>query len=347
MRRSVVALAALLIGSLPAAALNTVTEAEPFGEPIDARGVDVEAVVTDREGNRVLGLSAGDFRLLVDGREVPIDSFTEVAEGAVGRNYLIFIDETFPLAVQRDLVLWEVERDLGRLGPQDRMAIVAFDGARLHRLADWTTDRAALATAFAEARRRPALGKPFGSDVDPGVSNGQSEQVARVAGAAAAALGGLSLPPGRRTMLLLSGGWPSSAPALHLVREANRLGYTLYPVDVPGVDLAATVGDATSDREQAVHDTLLALAARTGGEAALNAARLNALELAEEDTRSYYRLGFLPLQQAGDRDHRIELEVLRPDLTVRARSGFTDLSPRTLAGMEAESVTEVSVESGE
>lgn len=30
----------------------------------------------------VAGLSAGDFRLLVDGQEVPIEYFTEIQEGA-------------------------------------------------------------------------------------------------------------------------------------------------------------------------------------------------------------------------------------------------------------------------
>ena len=40
---------------------------EPFGEVIDVRVVNVEVVVTDRDGNRVAGLQPGDFRLRVDG----------------------------------------------------------------------------------------------------------------------------------------------------------------------------------------------------------------------------------------------------------------------------------------
>jgi VWFA-related protein len=285
-------LAALLIGSLPAAAQ-----------------VDVEAVVTDREGNRVRGLSAGDFLLRVDGVEVPVERFAEV-EGTVGRSYLVFVDDSRSIAVQRDLVLWEIERDLDRLGPEDRMAIVAFDGARLHPLADWTGDREALAAAFAEARRRPA-----------------TRSAAWPADAAAAALRSVAPAPGRKVMLVLSGGWPAG-PSLQLVRDANRLGYTLYPVDVPALEA-----------ERAPHpleDTLLALAEATGGRAALASNRLDALERAAEDTRSYYSLGFSPAWKADDRDHRIELEIRRPGLDVRARHGFPDLSPATLAGMETE-----------
>ena len=268
--------------------------------------VDVEAVVTDREGNRVRGLPAGDFLLRVDGAEVPVERFAEV-EGTVGRSYLVFVDDSRSIAVQRDLVLWEIERDLDRLGREDRMAIVAFDGARLHPLADWTGDREALAAAFSEARRRPA-----------------TRSAAWSADAAAAALRSVAPAPGRKVMLVLSGGWPAG-PSLQLVRDANRLGYTLYPVDVPALET-----------ERAPEDTLLALAEATGGRAALASNRLDALERAEEDTRSYYLLGFSPAWKADDRDHRIELEIRRPGLDVRARHGFPDLSAATLAGMESE-----------
>ncbi len=273
--------------------------------------VDVEAVVTDREGNRVRGLSAGDFLLLVDGIEVPVERFTEVAEGKMGRSYLVFVDDSLSIAVQRDLVLWEIERDLDRLGPDDRMAIVSFDGERLHPLADWTGDRGTLAAALAEARKRPARESLTRSSM-------------WVADAAAAALRSVSPSPGRKAMLVLSGGWPAG-PSLQLVRDANRLGYTLYPVDVPALE-----------REAVPEDTLLALAEATGGQAALASNRLAALERAEEDTRSYYLLGFSPAWKADDRDHRIELEVRRPGLDVRARHGFPDVSPATLAGMETE-----------
>lgn len=299
--RVVSLLAALLIASLPAWA------------------ADVEAVVTDLEGNRVSGLSAGDFRLRVDGAEVPIDCFEEVAAGTVGRSFLVFVDDSLASAVQRDLVLWEIERDLDRLGPGDRMAIVAFDGAALHRLADWTGDRAVLAAAFAAARRPPAGSVPELPEDQAAIL------AADAADAAAEALRELPLPAGRRAMLVLSGGWP--AGTLDLVREANRLDYTLYPVDVPGLDIARTL--ATPDGELASHDTLVALAQATGGRPALDSARLAALRQAEEDTRSWYQIGFSP---SGDNHHRIELEVRLPGLSVRARHSLSGPQPAVLAG---------------
>ncbi|HVG07303.1 MAG TPA: VWA domain-containing protein [Thermoanaerobaculia bacterium] len=390
-------LAALLI---PLAAPAQTAE-ETFGESIDVRVVNVEAVVTDGRGERVRGLTAGDFRLLVDGVEVPVDYFTEVADGVarpapqsgeesvpappaptaagpVGRSLLVFIDESLSIAAQRDVVLKEIERDLDRLGPEDRMAVVAFDGGRLQRLADWTSDHRTLLKAFAEARSRPAQGiltlaerrsafgdKQLGQDDDldfyssefrpydrfeyEDVQPQQYSRLVRVVEAAAAALRSFSLPPGRKAMLVLSGGWPLTRPVARLVQDANRLGYTLYPVDVPGIDIAQTVGDVRAERpmdgparvltspwEQASHHTLHLLAAATGGREAINSNRLAALERADEDTRSYYWLGFSPAWKANDRHHRVELKVRRPGLDVRARSGFSDLSPATLAEMETE-----------
>src|SRR3954470_16244688 len=52
-----------------------------FGASVDVRVVNVEAVITDAQGNRVRGLSAADLKLEVDGREVPIEYFSEIEEG--------------------------------------------------------------------------------------------------------------------------------------------------------------------------------------------------------------------------------------------------------------------------
>ena len=163
------------------------------GESIDVRVVNVEAVVTDRRGHLVRGLAAADFQLLVDGREVPIDYFTEIRDGqaaaaaaaaekgaatppaagapaaasataptpqvspgaTVGRSYLVFIDDGFAVAARRNAALKRLREELRRLGPGDRMAVIVFDGAKLEVLSGWTGDPAALSAALvrAEAQR--------------------------------------------------------------------------------------------------------------------------------------------------------------------------------------------------
>ena len=150
-----------------------------------------------------------------------------------------------------------------------------------------------------------------------------TSQVQRSVAAAAATLRAFAAPPGRKAMLLLAGGWPwrpidsvvadpnrmiteSSVGAeplfLPLADVANLLGYTLYPVDVPGlsqrlVDVAASgppsfAGTlAESRREQDLHLSLQWLAETT------RAARSNDHRCGLRETvttRSFYWLGFTP-----------------------------------------------------
>ncbi|MEM9291739.1 MAG: VWA domain-containing protein [Acidobacteriota bacterium] len=149
-----------------------------FGEIIDVRVVNVEVVVTDRDGNRVTGLSSDDFELVVDEEVVPIDYFTEVVsgqamkpkgsdapagvlaaeEGPVGTSYLVFIDDFFALQRDRNRVLGQLQDEIPVLGPADRMAVVAYDGKDLQMLTSWTNSLRELERAFRRAEERPARG---------------------------------------------------------------------------------------------------------------------------------------------------------------------------------------------
>lgn len=405
----------LLAVALAVAGPLATAEPEPldpvFGDVVDVRVVNAEVVVTDGKGQRVPGLGRGDFRLLVDGRETPIDHFTEVREGAVveaapgeeagaapkpaglatgdrvSTSYLVYIDDLFSLRVRRDEVLRGLKAELSRLGPEDRMAIVAYDGRQLVQLAPLSGSAAELAAAFDQALARRAHGVKRKAELSSmetsrrlstiGMSGGglDVEQLAyarqlndrleRAVMAAVSSLRAFADAPGRKVMLLLAGGWPYS-PATYaanrllpvndprLPREgevfapladtANRLGFTLYPVDVPGFDgggldassAESTVG-AWEAREEEVHSSLAFLATRTGGLAMINAGRKSALANAQADTRSYYWLGFTPTWRQDDRRHRIEVQVARPGLKVRSRQSVLDLSRQSEVTMRVES----------
>jgi len=92
-----------------------------------------------------------------------------------------------------------------------------------------------------------------------------------------------------------------------------------------------------SAREQELQATIQFLAQETGGRPLLNGNRTLGLASADEDTRSYYWLGFTPPWQRDSRSHRIEVEVLRQGVQVRARRGYLDLSPQTETMMKVES----------
>jgi hypothetical protein len=191
-------------------------------------------------------------------------------------------------------------------------------------------------------------------------------QTERAVAAAASTLRGFASPPGRKVMLLLAGGWPFSPvdyvvnnanrPVLDrdvprgeeifrpLVDTANRLGYTLYPADVPGIEtgvadasLAGPPPGGINIREQEHQASLLFTAEQTGGRALLNAQSEDLLQVAETDTRSYYWLGFTPSWQGNDKRHKVEVEVLKPGLKVRSREDFLDLSRQAETSMMVES----------
>jgi VWFA-related protein len=435
---STVALAALaqpvVAQQQPSPAQPPTDEAVPlvFGEVLDVRVVNVEVVVTDKDGERVRGLDAKDFRLKVDGKEVPIDYFSEIVggevvtrEGAsvkgvpsllpgqpVGTSYLVFIDDFFTIARDRDRVLERLEQQAAALQPEDRMAVVAFDGQELTMLSSWTNSERVLQDALRKARARPTTGLMRMAELnqndedrrqrrdmetttlafldqerehriemrlDPeelGYATRLVDQLERSVDAAIATLRGFADPPGRKAMLLLSGGWPynpaeytvndydadfvdvvsaGADPQIPVGRElygtlanaANLLGYTLYPVDVPGMvrdSRDASVGAPTNEqagsvgglfpRELQSHASLEYLAKETGGEALINSRRDDAFERVTADTRSYYWLGFTPTRTQDDKPHEIVVESLRPGLEVRSREGFLDFSkPKELTMM--------------
>ncbi len=316
---------------------------------------------------------------------------------SVGTRYLVFIDDYFAIPNHRNRLLAELAEQLPLMSADDRMAIVAYDGREVEMLSSWTRSLAELGTALDRATRRRAYGLQrlaeerqfdaaqrfrgrgfgrtrFASTAFAGARGGFASldglerqrayevaaQVEQVADAATSALRAFARPPGRKVMLMLSGGWPSSIsnwvagtfepvlddarldrwrPFEPLIETANRLGYTLYPVDVNGVEGSQTAGaeygsavaaaaasERAENREYLEEDTLFELAAATGGRAFVDGAGFNALEGAVEDTRTYYWLGFSPAWQENDEQHRVEVKVRRKGLKVRSRDGFADLS---------------------
>ncbi len=440
---ALILLAAVTVAAAPAPAQQDDLPAV-FSEVIDVRVVNIEVVVTDRQGNRIHGLKASDFELLVDGEPVPIDYFTEIQEGLaretegsdvagvpdldanepVGTSFLLFIDDFFSIARDRDRVLNRLEKDFAQLGPADRVAAVAFDGKSVTMLTTWTNSPSQLADALQRARRRRAHGlmrmgelrtndqerldranlsaladrfaEDGGVDLPEDVLRGSlrgtelryatnlENQLERSVLAAVATLRSFANRPGRKVMLLLAGGWPES-PALYtiadrmqgltaigvaadtrmmsqddlygpLVSAANLIGYTLYPVDVPGFRpefaLDASVGfDGNSavdpsqgalgslmqEREMMQHHTLELLARSTGGVPMINSQRDTALADAVADTRSYYWLGFEPQRREDDAVHDVDVRLVGyPEYRVRSREGYVDMSRGTEVTMMVE-----------
>ncbi|MCP4201331.1 MAG: VWA domain-containing protein [bacterium] len=318
-----------------------------FGERVEVRVVNVEVVVEDREGNRVHNLALDDFVLRIDGKAVPIGFFSEIADGRVldrrlletdvdtpvsgvkgldagqevGTSYLVFIDDYFTtVARDRNQVIQGIIDGLYRLGSEDRMAIVAFDGRKIEMLSSWSQSRSRLSSTLERAKLRQARGIRTNTETQRADSNTRlgavqpaaaripaeaqaafenageaipvtdlppldvaspeadscaainflERQLRRVTSGVTATLRSFSSPPGRKVMLVLSGGWPSSAydyllgPTQPLLETgecgaaserivkpmydiANLLGYTLYPIDLPDESRLSVHADEADD----------------------------------------------------------------------------------------------------
>jgi len=408
------ALVALVLGVVVAGTL--IAQERPsavFEEMIEVSVINLEAVVTDRDGFRVRGLKSTDFRILVDGQEVPVEYFSEVRGGAVvagadagagvppaltpgqavGTSFLVFVDEFFSIKRDKTQVLKALHDRIPGMQDGDQVAVVGWNGKELTVVSDWVSTEAEAQTAVSKAMDRPALGlqrvmekrqydvtldawaggqgaayadDPFRYQGRLGTEERQYanllvSQLESTVGAAVAAMRGLPEPAGRKVMLVLSGGWPldvggyvgrSYTRAINernlpngadlygpLSETANLLGYTLYTVDMPGLQSGSGVSADTQGpiptsvstmeffMEGEIHNSLQYLAGETGGLALLNGGRIRAFSETREDFESYYWLGFSPKLTGEDVWRDLTIEVTNPDLRVRSRRGFPDMSP--------------------
>lgn len=145
-----------------------------FRETVEVRVMDLDVSVTDSRGNPVTDLKREDFRVTVDGKPVPIDYFTRVAEGTIHapdlasaspdrvlaeyrkgdetyipREFLMYVDvgNLSPNNRKRGV---EALKDLvTRMGPSDRGRVVLFD-RRAKPQTEWTSSKEELFAALSK-----------------------------------------------------------------------------------------------------------------------------------------------------------------------------------------------------
>ena len=243
-------------------------------------------------------------------------------------------------------------------GDQLRRALASLEDDDFHgpyRLRDWRSYQRSIGEELryvAETGVRGDPATPLADLPEFAVTKKRLErQIDRVSRAIGASLFRFADTDGRKTAMLWSGGWPwssfeflrppwsgdmssarrSEASLGGVVDVANRLGYTLYMADSP-VDFY----DGRAELQQ--HDTLHFLADGTGGQAFKNNHALKALDLAREDTRSYYWLG-LTVEGQGDGDRlKIKIKTKRRGLDVRARETWLDQAADELVDQKIEAL---------
>jgi VWFA-related protein len=134
---------------------------EKLVESIEVRVVNIDVVVTDRDGKPVTGLTAKDFEILENKRTQAITNFYEVRDGTAAlpaatdavpapkpRHFLLFIDNRAMHPVLRKHVSGELRRFIDeQMQPQDQASVLSWDRV-LDLIAPLTSDKAILHAAI-------------------------------------------------------------------------------------------------------------------------------------------------------------------------------------------------------
>jgi len=153
-----------------------------FRESVNVRVMDIDVVVTDRDGHPVANLTRDDFQIRVDRKPVEIEYFAPVRDGSVRapdlttlspdlvlnpdekgkearvpRHFLLFLDEASLTPARRRKAIEALRDFVARLDPSDEATLVAERG-RPVTLADWTSRHETLLAAIDEVSRTAIAG---------------------------------------------------------------------------------------------------------------------------------------------------------------------------------------------
>ena len=177
--RTLAALLALVAAGAPAQQKDAPT----FRESVEVRVMDLDVVVTDAKGQPARDLDQSDFRVLIDGKEMPVDYFTRVEAGTihapdlaaaspdrvlaeyqkgsdayVPRHFLIYVDTGHLSPGLRNRALESLRDFVTRLGPSDSGRIVVFDRSSKV-VTEWTTSKEALLDGLSGLEKKVGMSR--------------------------------------------------------------------------------------------------------------------------------------------------------------------------------------------
>ena len=262
-------------------------------EAAEITSVAVDAVVVDAAGAGVTNLVAGDFRILEDETPQQVDLLHHDRESAT---FMLLVDSSHSMAVRADAIRKASAALLDAIAPDDHVVVAPFSRGVLS-VTGPTADKRTVLDAIGSIR--PAGGTAILDAL------GQAARL-RASGR-------------RRVIVLITDGYDEHSEsqvdaALEAVKASDS---TLYVLGVGGIAGISLKGE-----------TLLgALAAQTGGRAWFprdDGQLVRAYRTMAGELRHRYLLTYTPHNQRRDGTWRaIAVQVNRPGVTVRARSGYT------------------------
>ena len=224
----------------------------------------VDAVVTDKKGNYVRDLEQKDFKVFEDGKEQPIAGFSRAADlNAPNRPHakqyvVMFFDGSSMDMGDQARAREQAGKFLDKMTGSDHLIAVVDFGGSLQIAQNFTNDPELLKRAVANIRvSHVASNDNQETAMGPSASGGPGTvQVASLGGYPTPSLQAdfgarttllairtlckdLRKVPGRKTLILFSGGFPLTPERMSeltaTIDAANKTNVAIYPIDVRGV----------------------------------------------------------------------------------------------------------------
>ena len=295
--------------------------------------VQLNVGVVDKTGKAVTSLSQNDFAIYEDGVRRPILSF-EPTEAPF--SLVLMLDMSGSTINFRQQIRGAALRFLDALTPEDRVAVVEFNGKGVKSLLGFSTDRRRIAYAITdlatgagetplyealkfslrelahEGKRRKAI-VVLTDGLDTEVRNGDRAIVAKAAGAE------ISTAIKAET----------NSQVVSVLSQADREGVTIFPLALPSGDpkRLPLPDPAITAMYEAAHTRLQLLANRTGGriheiQSLTDMAKLYAQVAA--DLRTLYTIAY-QAPNPGSHDgkwRQIRVDIARADLVASTKPGY-------------------------
>jgi VWFA-related protein len=220
----------------------------------ETRLVLVDTVVTDKKGNYVRDLAQNDFKVWEDGKEQPLTSFSfedSTSSPANARPHymvLFFDNSTMDMGDQakaRDAAAKFIDANAG----PDRLIAIADFGGNVHISQNFTADASRLkqvvmgmkTSAVSPNAQSPVMVASLAPPtLGPSLGNSEADfGVHTVLLALRSLAKNLSTVPGRKTLVMLTSGFPLSveyqSELTAVIDTCNKSNVAIYPIDVRGL----------------------------------------------------------------------------------------------------------------
>ena len=294
--------------------------------------VQLNVGVVDRQGRSITSLSQGDFAIYEDDVRRPIVAF-EPTQAPF--SLVMLLDMSGSTVNFRQQIQQAAIRFLDALAPEDRVAVISFNGKGVHELAGFSTDRSKAAYAItlsagsgnspvydglmeslkklaSEGKRRKAI-VMLTDGLDTQVRNADRALVANAAEAEVS------------TVIK-----PEASAALNAVlADADRQGVTIFPLALPSGDpkRLPLPDPLITAQDAAARTRLQVMADRTGGQLS-DIRRLDQMARVYAEVaahlRTLYSIAYQPPhpEQRDGKWRTIRVEVARNDLIAKTKPGY-------------------------